>query len=170
MKSQPILLAVLLATLGACQNVNNDTEVTEHDGPWAGDMISNASLNNAIVSQHTLYPYHFVTGSALLNELGQRDLSVLTDHFLRAGGDLNVHRGSAAQPLYDERVKTVLERLAAAGVQSGAVAIKDGLPGGEGLASETVIKILKEKMSKVEDVGASTTSSSSSSSGTNLNQ
>jgi len=170
MKCQPILIAVLLGALGACKGANADTEVTEHDGPWAADLIANASLNNAIVTQHTLYPYHFVSGTATLNDLGQRDLSVLTDHFLKAGGDLNVHRGGVPQPLYDARVKTVLESLAAAGVASGAVAVKDGLPGGEGMTSERVIVILKEKMSKTESTGtsSSSTSSSSASAGTVL--
>lgn len=164
MKSRTILIAVLLGALGACKGANADTEVTEHDGPWSADVIANASLNNAIVTQHTLYPYHFVTGTAQLNDLGSRDLSVLTDHFLKAGGDLNVHRGGVPQALYDARVKTVLESLAAAGVASGAVAVKDGLPGGEGLSSERVIVILKEKMTKTEEAGSSTTTNTSSSS------
>ena len=170
MKPQTILLAVLLGALGACKAANADTEITEHDGPWANDLIMNASLNNAIITQHTLYAYHFMSGTGALNDLGQRDLSVLTDHFLKAGGDLNVHRGSASQTLYDARVKTVLESLAAAGVQSGAVAVKDGLPGGEGIASERVIVILKEKRSSTDWSNASSGTSSGSSSGTSLNQ
>ena len=164
MKSRTILTALLLGALFSCKGVNEDTEVTEHEGPWAADVISNASLNNAIVSQHTLYPYHFVAGTGELNDLGARDLNVLTDHFLKAGGDLNVRRGGASQAVYDARVKTVLEKLAAAGVQSGAVAVKDGLPGGEGLASESVIVILKEKMSK-ESMGSSTGSTLGNSTG-----
>ena len=153
MKSRTIFPALFLGALFACKGANEGTEVTEHEGPWSADVISNASLNNAIVSQHTLYPYHFVTGAGELNDLGARDLNVLTDHFLKAGGDLNVRRGGASQAVYDARVKTVLEKLAAAGVQSGAVAVKDGLPGGEGLSSESVIVILKEKMSK-ESMGS----------------
>jgi len=164
MKSRTILSALLLGALVSCKGVNEDTEVTEHEGPWAADVISNASLNNAIVSQHTLYPYHFVAGAGELNDLGARDLNVLTDHFLKAGGDLNVRRGGASQAVYDARVKTVLEKLAAAGVQSGAVAVKDGLPGGEGLASESVIVILKEKMSK-ESMGSSSGTSIGNSTG-----
>lgn len=148
MKTTLILLPVMLTALAACHSAAQGNDVEKHTGPWAGDEIQNASLNNAIVSQHTLYPYHFVTGSAELNELGARDLNVLVAHFLLAGGDLNVHRGETNQPLYESRVKTVLERLAAAGVTSSSVAVKDGLPGGEGLSSERVLVILKGKMSK----------------------
>ena len=165
MNTNPILLTVLLGAFAACHNVEKDTEFEAQGQPRAFDVISNASLNNAIVSQHTLYAYHFANGSGVLNELGLRDLNVLVDHFLKAGGNLNVHRGEASPTLYDERVKTVLEHLAAAGVQSGAVSIQDGLPGGEGLASERVIVILKEKMAKgsnISNVGGGGSGSSGS--------
>ncbi len=154
MNTKPILPLVLCAVLGACTSPGgNNSDVEQHRGPWAGDEIQNASLNNAIVAQHTLYPYHFLNGSGELNDLGARDLCVLTDHFLKSGGDLNVHRGRASQAVYEARVKTVLERLSAAGVPSGAVAVKDGLPGGDGISSERVIVILKEKMSKSDNMG-----------------
>jgi len=110
-----------------------------------------------------LYPYHFASGSGQLNELGTRDLSVLIDHFLKVGGNLNVHRGEATTALYDERVKSVLERLASAGVKNGAVSIQDGIPGGEGIGTERVIVILKEKMSKGTNISAVGGSGSSSS-------
>jgi len=169
MKTNPnptaLLLSGLLSSLAlsfaaGCNATTRGTDVAEHKGPWAGDEIQNASMNLAIISQHTLYPYHFVTGSPELNELGQRDLNVLADHFVKVGGDLNVRRGDATQALYEGRVKSVLERLSSAGVGSDAVAIKDGLPGGEGIASERVIVILKERMSPTDSDGMTTSSTS----------
>jgi len=172
MNTKPFLPLVLCSVLAACTTPGgDDSDIQEHKGPWAGDEIQNASLYNAIISQHTLYPYHFLNGSGELNELGARDLCVLIDHYLHAGGDLNVHRGSASQPVYEARVKSVLERLSAAGVPAGAVAVKDGLPGGDGISSERVIVILKEKMSKVENntIGSTNSSSSSAASGSTIN-
>jgi hypothetical protein len=155
--------AVLIATLSSCSNSGTNPELEGRDSAWAGDAIRNASLNNAIITQHTLYPYHFVSGSAQLNDLGERDLNVLADHFKKAQagipGELNVRRGSASQSLYEARVKLVLELLTARGVEGGMVAVKDGLPGGDGMSSERVIVILKEKMEKQSpdnDVGSST--------------
>ncbi len=168
MNTKLIAVPALLATLAACHSAAQGNDVENHKGPWAGDEIQNASLNNAIVSQHTLYPYHFVAGSAELNELGARDLNVLVAHFLIASGELNVHRGDANQPLYESRVKTVLERLAAAGVTSSSVAVKDGLPGGEGLSSERVLVILKGKMSKSSSLTAGTDLTGSGASGTGV--
>ncbi len=170
MKTNRFAVPALLAILAACHSAAQGNDVERHTGPWAGDEIQNASLNNAIVSQHTLYPYHFVAGSAELNELGARDLNVLVAHFLIAGGDLNVHRGETSQPLYESRVKTVLERLAAAGVASSSVAVKDGLPGGEGLSSERVLVILKGKMSKANSManGADLTGSGAAGTGVTI--
>lgn len=144
--------AVLLATLGSCSTASTNPELEGRDSAWAGEAIRNASLNNAIITQHTLYPYHFAGGSAELNDLGERDLHVLADHFMKAQagmpGELNVRRGSASPSLYEARVKFVLECLTVHGVEGGMVAVKDGLPGGDGMASERVIVILKEKMEK----------------------
>lgn len=153
--------AVLLATLGSCSMPSTNPEFEGKDNAWGGEAIRNASLNNAIISQHTLYPYHFAGGSAELNDLGERDLHVLTDHFKKAQvgmpSELNVRRGNASPALYEARVKFVLESLTAQGVEGGMVAVKDGLPGGEGMASERVIVILKEKMeSQMPDSGTGT--------------
>ncbi len=57
------------------------------------NTVNNIQVENAIVTQHTLYPYHFVTDGAGLNDLGQRDLMVLARHYKEQPGALNVRRG-----------------------------------------------------------------------------
>ena len=37
------------------------------------NTLNNIQVENAIITQHTLYPYHFVTDGAGLNDLGERD-------------------------------------------------------------------------------------------------
>ena len=166
----PLSLAALLGSLAACESVKPDPDGDVYSRAWSGEAMRNASLNNAIIAQHTLYPYHFAAGSAVLNDLGQRDLHVLADHFVKTGGELpgelNVRRGNAAEALYEARVKVVLEHLSAAGVKDGLVSVKDGPAGGEGMASERVIVILKEKMAKQSTGGIGSGSGSGSSSGT----
>lgn len=160
-----VLLPVFFGTLASCGSPKRQAEVQGRESMWTGEAIRNASLNNAIVAQHTLFPYHFETGSARLNDLGLRDLNVLCDHFAKTPGDLNVRRGPASESLYEARVKTVLDRLAEVGVQGGSVAVKDGLPGGDGISSERVIVILKGKMSSLGstmDGGGSTSASTGS--------
>src|ERR1044071_5771977 len=55
--------------------------------------VSDTAINNAIITQHTLFPYHFVSGTAELNELGQRELAVLCDHYRANGGAATVREG-----------------------------------------------------------------------------
>jgi hypothetical protein len=107
--------------------------------------LGDAAVHNAILTQHTLFPYHFVNGTAELNELGTRDLTVLSEHYRRYGGSLNVRRGDATDQLYRQRVDHVTALLAADGVPAGRVAIADGPPGGSGTSSDQVITMLRSK-------------------------
>lgn len=107
--------------------------------------LNNIGIENAIVTQHTLYPYHFVPNGEGLNELGQRDLAVLTRYFLEHPGVLNVRRGEdTSAEVYQARVAGVRNRLQQAGVEPGRVNLVDGAPGGSGLISEQVVTILQK--------------------------
>ena len=102
------------------------------------------ALENAIISQHTLFPYHFVKNGAELNELGQRDLSVLTKYFMKHPGKLNIRRNDCSMDLYRGRVKFVLDKLEKAGIDGEQIRISDGMPGGSGMPSERVLIILQD--------------------------
>ena len=80
------------------------------------EIYSESSIQNAIISEHTLYPYHFIKNGADLNELGQRDLAVLTRHFAKNGGQLNIRRLDASDALYEARVSVVCNELKDAGI------------------------------------------------------
>jgi hypothetical protein len=120
------------------------------------------AIQNAIVSQHTLFPYHFVKNGAELNELGRRDLAALTSHFIKHPGHLNIRRHNTTADLYEARVNMVRERLQEKGIDPERISISDGMPGGSGIASERILIIL-ERASE----GTSTATSTSFSTGTN---
>jgi hypothetical protein len=103
------------------------------------------AMQNAIISEHTLYPYHFVKNSAELNELGQRDLSALASHFIKHAGHLNIRQHNTPADLYKARVNLVLERLQEAGIDMEKMSISDDMPGGSGMPSERMIVILEEE-------------------------
>src|SRR5690349_11711373 len=67
--------------------------------------------DDAIIRQHTLYPYHFVENSATFNELGWRDVRVLSTHFVSYPGPLNVRKGDTPEVLYKARVKAVVDAM-----------------------------------------------------------
>lgn len=119
------------------------------------ESVNNLAIENAIVSQHTLFPYHFVQNSPELNELGQRDLAVLADRFLENAGPLNIRKGSVPAELYEARVNHVVDTLKEAGVEAERITISDGMPGGSGMPSENVLRIL-EKAEEAPAAGAGT--------------
>ena len=118
------------------------------------------AIQNAIVSQHTLFPYHFVTNGAELNELGQRDLAALTSHFIKHPGRLNIRRHDASAALYEARINMVRERLVEAGIGMERISISDSMPGGSGITSERLLIILEQA-----PIRAATGTSTSTSSG-----
>lgn len=107
--------------------------------------LNNIGVENAILTQRTLYPYHFVADGEKLNDLGQRDFAVLARHFTEHPGRLNVRQGEGISPeLYQARVAFVTSRLKDAGIDPARVSISDGMPGGSGLPAERVVTILQE--------------------------
>lgn len=113
---------------------------------WLVNTYKDIGIENAILRQHTLYPYHFVANSGQLNELGKRDLLILAGHYAENPGELNINQGDVADPLYKQRVETCVELLVQAGVDASRVQVDDGLPGGEGMSSERVVRILTDEL------------------------
>jgi hypothetical protein len=106
------------------------------------NTLNNVGVEQAILAQHTLYPYHFVVDGEELNELGRRDLAVLARHFRQRAGTLNIRPGEVPAQLYEARVVHVAEGLRQAGVEADRVNIADGMAGGDGMSSERAVIIL----------------------------
>jgi hypothetical protein len=109
------------------------------------NMLNDIAIENAIVTQHTLYPYHFINNSEQLNELGHKDLSILIEHFKEYPGQLNVQQEDIDYSLYKARLAFVSQKLQDAGVDMTKVSIVDGMPGGSGMETDNVIEIQKAK-------------------------
>jgi hypothetical protein len=128
--------------MAGCYRAKHDPVDERAADVLMANTYSDAAIDNAILAQHTLFPYHFVNDGAALNELGRRDLGVMAAHYKEHPGTLNVHRGDASAALYADRLAEVRKVLIKAGVKEKRITIADGLPGGEGMASEQVLKIL----------------------------
>lgn len=111
--------------------------------PWLVEASSQLSVEKAVVRQHTLFPYQFVEYGAALNELGRRDLDILIRHYKQYPGPLNIRQGEAPDQLYQARVATVRDAMQCAGVNVQQVNVADGPVGGDGLAGDHVLVILK---------------------------
>lgn len=137
--TEPLL--VLACLLAGCSTAPPDDADHGRRQMWVGDTIRSASIRRAIVSQRTIYPYHFVTGAAALNDLGRRDLGFLAEHYVEHGGVLNVSRGDASLELYAARRNAVAAALLEEGVEEGRVELVDGYPGGEGISGRRAAEI-----------------------------
>lgn len=151
------LVLLCLLTVG-CQEENMEKPSDERlMNSRLITSYNNIAIQNAIISEHTLFPYHFVNNGEELNELGERDLAVLTTHLARSGGHLNIRQLHTPTDLYEARVKLVRARLEEAGIDMARISTSDGLPGGSGMPSERVLVILDRQASQSPAPETSTT-------------
>jgi len=148
------LVCLSLALLAGCQESVRSNAGGQNLDRELVSTLNNAGVEAAIVTQHTLYPYHFVPDGSELNELGERDFSVLADHLSQYAGTLNVRRGETRADLYEARVAYILRELDEAGIETGRVRVRDAMPGGAGMASEQVVEVLKQPLSVSGSGGA----------------
>ncbi len=157
-------IAALLGILGGCAAEPKEPEPKEPVADAELDVsartdkslvnaVHDQAVYNAIVTQHTFFPYHFISNGDALNELGQRDLGALADYYRQHPGDVIVRRGDATDELYDARVRHVLQGLQQAGVETDRVKVADALPPGAGMPGDRVVKILNLKPIKGYDAG-----------------
>ena len=139
-----IMMLFCIMTLG-CQEtveVNPDRHLVNSQ---LINTYNDIALENAIISQHTLYPYHFLKNGAELNELGKRDFAVLLRHFIKQAGHINIRKYNTPAELYEARVESVQKRLQGAGINMDKINISDDMPGGSGITSESILVILAEE-------------------------
>jgi len=145
-----ISLVVLMTAvaLAGCQSESpvggwddNDLE-SQLRGGWLSSTLAREMVANAVVAEHAILPHHFVANSAVLNDLGRRDVGLLAAHYKTHPGPVSVRQGGATLDLYQRRVDAVMAALGEAGVDVGYVTVADTLAGGEGLSSDRVIVIL----------------------------
>ena len=147
MKHLIITTYLFLALVAGCNEAITKNEDRQLINTELVNTYNNVAIENAIISQHTLYPYYFVNNGIELNELGDKDLGVLAKHFMEHPGKLNIKRGDVTDELYDARVKYVLEKLKQIGVDEKKISIADDMPGGTGQSSEKVLIIMEKENS-----------------------
>ena len=115
---------------------------------------NDVAIQNALIAEHTIYPYHFVQNATELNALGRRDLAVLIRHFAQYGGSLTIQRQDTSEDLYQARVDMVRQALQKEGIDMARITLSDSMPGGPGMPSEKVLDILGQGSTRL---GAQTT-------------
>jgi hypothetical protein len=154
----------LLALLAGCNSPHSEENMPGRENMFASDSFRSAQVNKAIITQRTIWAYHFVTNTSELNPLGMRDLGVLAAYYADHNkGDIRIRRAGASQVLYDERVAAVVNHLIASGVPKGQLTVSDASPVGSGIPSERIVTVLSEGLALTGAGTGSTTGSSGSS-------
>ncbi len=171
-KKDLIKIGLVIEIILCCILVFGCQETVKEQEPDKGlineklvNSFNDTAIKNAIINQHTIYSYHFVNDSDKLNELGMRDLAVLADHYKSNPGQLNVCRDNVPDSLYQARVNFVLNQLKESGIDTERVSISDGMPGGQGMPSEKVLDIIKNKDKPIQKRATMSGSSTSMSGG-----
>lgn len=162
-RTSPLLIALTAALAGCASQGAKGPQRHAALNTALVERLHAGSVENAVIRQQSLFPYHFVAETAELNGLGRHDLGILADHYRSHGGVLRVARGNAPSALYDARLRAVREYLAASGVDADRLAISDAVPGGDGATAARVIEIMEQdraarlKAAPVAGAGLSTT-------------
>jgi len=114
-------------------------------------------VRNAVITQHTIFPHHFVSGTEELNAIGERDLLILAGHYRDHPGPLGMRAEGTCCELDEARVAAVKCFLEHEGVDVATLTIGDAYPAGDGMASTRVLKAVST------DEQATTTETSESS-------
>jgi len=138
-----IISLAILAALAGCDLMAYKTPDPDADA-WPVTAANDQAVKNAIITQSTLYPYHFVNNGAELTSIGESDLKTLVAHFRTYPGRLSIRRGDIIYPLYNERVQKVLAELRAGGVDVNRINVVDLPAGGDGMPSGNVIVIMSQ--------------------------
>ena len=87
MSKPKISLTLSLAgLLAACSSSPTSLDDVPEFNTWLATAMQDSAMRNAILSQHTLFPYHFEPDSEHLNERGRLDRAILAGHYLGRSG------------------------------------------------------------------------------------
>ena len=151
-----LAVTVLLAAATACtpkppaevDRVRIDNHLLEPADRQFATQPFEDQARAAVLRQHTIFDYQFVSGSASLTTLGSRDLGYLAEAMRLEGGTIAVRRGHADERLYAARLDSVRRALALRGIGQDRVALVDGLAGGRGVESGEAL-IIREQVRKI---------------------
>lgn len=168
MKATSFALMLAPMALAGCGSAPPGADTPGISEMWVAPWIQEATANEAILREGTVYPYQFVLDSAELNDAGRRAVGVLAKHYAEHGGTVRIQQGDAADDLYTARVATVLGALGELGVASGTVKVVDAPPRGDGVASDRLVYIVTAPTGTSASMGDDGSAASAASSATEV--
>jgi hypothetical protein len=146
---KPLCLVLLLMPLGlpACTDsppmdarISSNAAEQQAIDTWYVDTHLRGDIAAGIITQRTIYPYHFEPGSSRLTDLGRRDVGILAEYYKSTPAAIAVVRGDAADELYAARTGVVKDAFKDSGVDLARVTVGEGLPGGRGISGQSIVE------------------------------
>jgi hypothetical protein len=124
-----------------CEDPNyNPRALTNEEGQEEFHGWRDAMVHNAMLSDMSVSTIHFVPHTTRLNSLGTQRLDKYAEMLAEHGGTLHLQSAGDTEFIRD-RMNTVVEYLAAAGVTRNRIGIRPGAAQGRGLAAAEAIEV-----------------------------
>ena len=101
--------------------------------------------DTALLADMTVCDMHFLPHRALLNDLGEQRLSRLASLMEAYGGAIYFSTDLQSEDLIAERMNTIVDFLAQAGIDTYQEVVVCDLPGGEGMESKQALVIYENE-------------------------
>ena len=99
----------------------------------------------ALLADMTICDMHFLPHRAMLNDLGEQRLSRLASLMEAYGGTINLSTDVASEDLIAERMDTIIDFLAQAGIDTYQEVVVCDLPGDEGMETRQALVIYQNE-------------------------
>lgn len=143
-----LALASVIAFAAGCAK-DESAKIPKPDERELNEASVRASFAHQIAAgtrtDRTIYAHHFIIGEAALNELGRRQIDVLTAEVTTRALKVNIPQGDSDETLHEARVQIVRDRLAGNGVEPERIAVVDEHPGGPGLTTAVIVAALDDQ-------------------------
>lgn len=146
---------VALGLVSGCQHFGEEyqeSNITLHNARANSDARLQAMVDNASLSDMSIADIHFVPHTNVLNTLGEQRLQRYADMLMFQGGTLHLQTGAADEDFNLDRIESITNFLASAGIADGRIVTEPGLRRGRGIKAVEAIQV-KERAFAPEQTG-----------------
>ena len=146
---------VALGLVSGCQHFGEayqESNITLHNARSNSDARLQAMVDNASLSDMSIADIHFVPHTNVLNTLGEQRLQRYADMLMFQGGTLHLQTRATDEDFNLDRIESITNFLASAGIADGRIVTEPGLRGGRGIKAVEAIQV-KERAFAPEQQG-----------------
>ncbi len=136
-----VMTIAIFLFLASCSTPQGNVGPLGASNMWVGAAYRQEARDEAILIRRSVHNYHFRSGSAELNPLGQRDLNVLVEDLRTNRYPINLVKSGRDQELTNTRLSSLEAYLRDNGIQDPSPLVRVGLPGGPGMSWRTAQRL-----------------------------